>query len=164
MVEIQDLAPAPKKYAEISGWLILPAIGVAINPIVLLIRILPGAIAMLSGKLSYYLATGGTGEYNPLWAPVLVFEQAGNFCLFIFSVIVAVYFFLRAKAAPRLVVIYLGSNLVFLNLVFFIAYSIPEIKAAYGQIKLQLILVLIGCLIWIPYFLFSKRVKKTFVR
>jgi len=63
-----------------------------------------------------------------------------------------------------LVIMLLLSNLVFVAIDYFAADLIPFVAAQedIGSLT-ELIRVFIGCVIWVPYFLVSKRVKATFV-
>ena len=155
---------APQQYDKIGGWLILVAIGLIFAPIRLLVVLFKDLLPALSADTWSRLTTPGTEAYHPLWAPLLLFEVIGN-CLFILSpVIIAVFFFQRKRFVPRLIIVLLLANLVFVTIDYFAADLIPFVAAQedLGSLK-ELIRALIACAIWVPYFLVSKRVKGTFV-
>jgi hypothetical protein len=155
---------APKQYDKIGGWLILVAIGLIFAPIRLLVVLFKDLLPALSADTWSRLTTPGTEAYHPLWAPLLFFEIIGN-CLFILSpIIVAVFFFQRRRFVPRLIIVLLLANLVFVAIDYFAADLIPFVAAQedLGSLK-ELIRALIACAIWVPYFLVSKRAKGTFV-
>ncbi|HEX9949551.1 MAG TPA: DUF2569 domain-containing protein [Thermodesulfobacteriota bacterium] len=155
---------APKQYDKIGGWLILVAIGLIFTPIRLLVVLFKDLLPALSADTWSRLTTPGTEAYHPLWAPLLLFEIIGN-CLFIlFPIIIAIFFFQKRRFVPRLVIMLLLSNLVFVAIDYFAADLIPFVAAQedIGSL-IELIRVFIGCVIWVPYFLVSKRVKATFV-
>ena len=155
---------APQQYDKIGGWLILVAIGLIFAPIRLLVVLFKDLLPALSADTWSRLTTPGTEAYHPLWAPLLLFEVIGN-CLFILSpIIIAVFFFQRRRFVPRLFIVLLLANLVFVTIDYFAADLIPFVAAQedLGSLK-ELIRALIACAIWVPYFLVSKRVKGTFV-
>ncbi|MCJ7662606.1 MAG: DUF2569 domain-containing protein [Desulfobacterales bacterium] len=153
-----------KQYDKISGWLILVAIGLIFTPIRLLVVIVKDLLPVLFGDAWSRLTTPGTEAYHALWAPLLIFEMVGN-CLFIlFPIIVAIFFSQKRTFVPTLIIILLLSNLVFVAIDYFAADLIPFVAAQEDMGSLiELIRVFIACLIWVPYFLVSKRVKGTFV-
>jgi hypothetical protein len=153
-----------KQYDKIGGWLILVAIGLIFTPIRLLVVIVKDLLPVVSGDTWSRLTTPGTESYHVLWAPLLIFEIVGN-CLFIlFPIIVAIFFFQKRQFVPRLIIVLLLSNLVFVAIDYFAADLIPFIANQEDMGSLiELIRVFIACVIWVPYFLVSKRVKGTFV-
>jgi len=155
---------AQKQYDKIGGWLILVVIGLILAPIRLLVVLFKDLLPALSADTWSRLTTPGTEAYHPLWAPLLFFEILGN-CLFIlFPIIVAVFFFQKRRFVPRLIIVLLLANLVFVAIDYFAADLIPFVAAQEDMGSLvEFIRVLIACTIWVPYFLVSKRAKGTFV-
>ena len=155
---------APQQYDKIGGWLILVAIGLILAPIRLLVVFFKDLLPALSADSWSRLTTPGTEAYHPLWAPLLLFEILGN-CVFIVSpIIIAIFFFQKRRFVPRLIIVLLLANLVFVAIDYFAADLIPFIAAQEDIGSLvELIRVLIACAIWVPYFLVSKRVKGTFI-
>lgn len=153
-----------KQYDKIGGWLILVAIGLIFTPIRLSVVLFKDLLPSLSADTWSRLTTPGTAAYHPLWAPLLLFEIIGN-CLFIlFPIIVAIFFFQKRRFVPKLIIVVLLSNLVFVAIDYFAADLIPFIAAQEDIGSLvELIRVFLACAVWVPYFLVSKRVKGTFV-
>jgi len=164
MKQQKDIEATEKQYDNIGGWLILVAIGLIFTPIRLLVVVVKDLLPVLSGDVWSRLTTPGTESYHALWAPLLIFEMVGN-CLFIlFSIIIAIFFFQKRTFVPKLIIALLLSNLVFVAIDYFAADLIPFIAAQEDMGSLiELMRVFIACLIWVPYFLVSKRVKGTFI-
>lgn len=128
-----------------------------------------GAVAQLlelvNSETWSTLTSPGSDAYHPLWAPLLIFELNVNISLITLETITAVYFMKGKRILPRLMIVWLSALLVttvadqyFSNLVPFIAQQPTDpsdVKALARSI--------VGCVVWIPYFLRSKRVKATFV-
>ena len=136
----------------IGGWLILPAIGLVLNPIFLVIYTLHTIIWALSGEFQVQLvAHPGLGAWT--FARILV-----SIALLGFVGVAAYLFFSKRSAAPRcmiaLLLTFLGQGVIFTILDFAIGLD-PEIAH-------NLIAPAFACAIWIPYFRVSKRVKATF--
>jgi hypothetical protein len=159
----KNVQTTQKHYDKIGGWLILVAIGLIFTPIRLLVVVIKDLLPALSADTWSRLTTPGTESYHPLWAPLLLFEVIGN-CLFIlFPIIIAIFFFQKRRFVPKLVIILLLSNLVFVAIDYFAADLIPFVAAQEDLGSLaELIRVFLACAVWVPYFLVSKRVKETF--
>lgn len=161
---IPPLQPSPRQYDTIGGWLILLAIGLVLSPLRLLVSIGRDVLPAFKGETWSLLTTPGTAAYHPLWAPLLIFELAGNVLFVILSIVALVYFFQRRRIAPRLVMIFFLSNLAFVGIDYVAAEFIPAAAAQDDSESLQeLGRSLAVCMIWVPYLLVSKRVKGTFV-
>jgi hypothetical protein len=155
---------AVKQYNKIGGWLILAAIGLILTPIRIFVTVAKDLVPAFSSDVWPRLTTPGTEAYHPLWAPLLIFEMVGN-CLFIlFAIVIVIFFFQRRIFGPKLIIIFLLSNLVFVATDYFVADLIPFVASQedIGSL-MELVRVSVVCLIWVPYFLVSKRVKGTFV-
>lgn len=154
------------RHDSIGGWLILVGLGVIISPIRLAQTISENLPAYETATWDA-LTTPGTEAYHPFWERILVFEMAGNILFFILSLVIAVYFFKKKSQLPRLFIIFMTTNLLFLIADYYLGASIPYLKndaSFLSEVRLEIIRMAMGCLIWIPYFIFSKRVQGTFVR
>ena len=149
----------------LGGWLILPAIGLFALPI-------RGAISLINDFLPIFqkgyweiLTRPGSGAYHSLWAPLLIFEIAGNSFFIIFNVVLLFLFFKKSYRFPALFIAFIILNLCFLVGDYFFVNLIPSVagKSDPGTFK-ELARAMIAAIIWIPYFLVSKRVKNTFVK
>lgn len=164
MDELQNVENTLTQYKKIGGWLILVAIGLVLTPLRFLVVVVKDLLPVFSGETWSILTTPGTEAYHPFLAPLLIFELIGNIAFVVFAIVVAIFFFKRQKIVPKLMIAFLFSNLAFVVIDYFVADSIPFIASQNDPESLrELIRVLIGCLIWVPYFLVSKRVKGTFV-
>jgi hypothetical protein len=154
------------KYEKIGGWLILVGFGVITSPIRLAKAISENLPAYETATWDA-LTTPGTEAYHPMWERLLVFEMLGNISFFIFSLVIAIYFFKKKSQLPRLLIVFMVANLLFMIADYSLGASIPYLKndaSFVSEARQETIKMAMGCLIWIPYFLISKRVKGTFVR
>lgn len=164
MEETQSMVNPEKKYDSIGGFLILLAIGIVINPIRLSVSVFKDLLPVFSNPTWSALTTPDGGAYHPLWAPLLISELIVNIIFAVFSIIIAVLFFQKRKFFPKLMIIFLLSNLVFIVADHFAANLIPFV-ASQTNLKSfeQIAQIGIASLIWVPYLLLSSRVKGTFV-
>ena len=140
------------------------AIGLVLTPLRLLVVVVKDLLPVFSSETWTILTTPGSEAYHPFWAPLFIFELIGNIFLILFLIIVAIFFFQRRKFVPKLIIAFLLSNLTFVVVDYFAANSIPfEANQKDPESLKELIRAFIVCLIWIPYFLVSKRAKGTFV-
>lgn len=138
------------RYSKIGGWLILIAIGLVLSPIFILLfinsEILPVFSAVPLSELSSEFRT------------YLFFDLAVNLIFFIYIIVVMVLFFKRRRMVPKLMILLYLINLVLIIVDGFVFRTLNETQWIFGIIN-----GIATSLIWIPYFLVSRRVKATFV-
>lgn len=149
----------------LGGWLILPAIGLILSPVRLLISLNTDLLPIFQEGYWEILTTPGSEAYHPLWAPFILFEVFGNLFFIIFSIALIAMFFLKSHWFPKLMITYLLSNLFFVVGDYFLADLIPVIGEETDFEALgEIVKISVGVVIWVPYFLVSKRVRNTFVK
>ena len=165
MSEIQDpITTEKQKYQNIGGWLILVGIGIVLSPLRLLLFIGRDLLPVFLSETWTTLTTPGTQIYHPFWGPLLIFELLGNVFFLVFSLVLVIFFFQKRKALPTMIITFYLLNLFFVVSDHFLANLIPLIANQSDQGSLlEIFRSAIASLIWVPYFLFSKRVKGTFV-
>lgn len=145
----------------IGGWLILPTLALVISPFRMLYE-MRDLFGVFDAGTWAALTAYGSASYSPLWAPVLLFELAANLGLVIFWLLLAVMFFQRRCGAPRLyIAVILGGIAVrFVDLLLGGLMPVSPIEPSdWVEIGRDSV----AALIWIAYFLRSKRVRATFV-
>lgn len=149
----------------LGGWLILPAIGLFVLPIRLAVSLSNDFLPIFQKGYWEVLTTPGSEAYHHLWAPLIIFEIAGNTFFIIFDIVLIFLFFAKSYRLPALFIAFLALNLLFVVSDFFFADLIPAVAAESDAESIkELARSIIGAIIWIPYFLASKRVKNTFVK
>jgi uncharacterized membrane-anchored protein len=138
-----------QKYVGIGGWLILPAIGFVLGPIIGVI----GLIASL-GMYSDVARAGYGGIYT-----IEIIVIIGLLCFLLYA---ATLFFKKKSNAPSTIITLLIVSLVSSCVLLVIELSAGAEPFAIETGK-QLVREIIGAAIWIPFFRVSKRVKATFV-
>lgn len=151
------------KVEGIRGWLILVAIGLCVQPL-LLLKALADNATTLKPDTWRILTTPGGPAYHPLWAPLLLGEVGVNLVLLVWSGALLYCFFVRKRGFPRMVIAFMGVSLAAVLADLVVARAIPSVQTRltvndYGQVGRSAI----GAAIWIPYFLRSRRVAATFV-
>jgi hypothetical protein len=159
------MAEEMKSYEGIRGWLILPLIGLFIAPIRISLTIFKDLVPVFTEGYWNVITTPGSNTYHPLWAPLIIFECVGNIVFIIFSIVLLIFFFRKSRLLPKLMISYLILSLLFVVSDFFLADLIPAVadQRNYQDTK-EIARAVIGTIVWVPYFLVSKRVKQTFVR
>lgn len=150
----------------LGGWLILPALGLIIMPIRMLLLLHSDFLPIFTEGHWEVLTTPGSEVYHHLWAPYLIFELVSNLAFIAFDLVLVYLFFTRSYRFPRLMIIYLLSNAIFVVGDFFLGDLIPFIAEQPTDMETikEVVRTVIGTCIWVPYFLVSKRVKNTFVK
>jgi hypothetical protein len=149
--------PAVDGPVGIGGWLILPAIGMILNPIGIALGVI--GLWAISAKIEANGANGAAGSLRMI---------AGLNALFgLYLVYTAINFFSKRRAAPALAVgAYVGSILLAVISTMMLQ-SFPQATAATaappGVVWLSVVKPVLIAFIWIPYFRMSRRVQNTFV-
>jgi Protein of unknown function (DUF2569) len=147
----------------IGGWLILVTLGLALTPLRLGVSIVTEGIPFFTGETWKALTTPGREAYHPLRAPLLIFELLGNAAFCIWAVVLFWPLFKRKRAFPRLIIISLVANFTFVLVDLLVASRIPSVGTIGPETMRELIGSGVTCVIWVPYFIMSKRVAGTFV-
>ncbi|MEO1011464.1 MAG: DUF3857 domain-containing protein [Bacteroidota bacterium] len=148
----------------IGGWLVLPAIGLVLSPILLLVQIFDQDTFNHTMWSAFYNTESGQST-----ALLMLYtaEQCYNYLFLIFNILLIILFFKKRTSLPRLITLYYALSFVVPLLdLFLVEQLMPdqmgtiETQATYKDIGRSFI----GALIWIPYFAVSQRVKNTFLR
>ena len=148
----------------LGGWLILVGIGVVIAPIRLLVTYIPIYKPIFEDGTWEALTSVSSNAYNPLWGPLLIGEIAYNSIMVAASIYLIYLFFSKHYLFPKLYIVIVATSLVFIPVDAWLVTKILPTKPMFDpETTKEIIRVLIGGLIWVPYMLISKRVKATFV-
>nr|WP_299171771.1 DUF3857 domain-containing protein [uncultured Allomuricauda sp.] len=148
---------------SIGGWLVLPAIGLTISPFVMLFQIfqedyfsnvfwvgIENAVIENPGVLSFIVGV----------------ELLYNFVFLIFTILLIVLFYTKRTSLPKLIILFYALSFLVpfleslaLNALYPDLFSIND-PSEFKDIAKSFV----GAAIWIPYFLISTRVKKTFCK
>jgi hypothetical protein len=150
--------------AGIGGWLVLPALGLAISPIVEGVQIFRDILPSLSPDVWRTLSDPTSASYSPMWVPTIVFEATTSLLIFIFTLSLGYLFFFRKSArVPRLFIAWLVCNLIVKIIDRVLISCLPLTGGAPDfEIVSSLGRSITNAAIWIPYFIWSIRVKNTF--
>jgi hypothetical protein len=151
---------------RIGGWLMLILIGLFVSPIVIGMHLYKDFLPIFSDGTWEVLTDPSSDVYHHLWAPLIVFEVTGNVIVLLLGLI-ALYFFLRrSRHTPRASIAWLVVSLVFVVSDFFLADLIPLVAEQGTDLDTvkEVVKSVASAVIWVPYFLFSKRVRETFTR
>jgi hypothetical protein len=146
----------------IGGWLILPVIGLVITPIwhgyVLLSQLW---LIFRDGGWAR-LTTPGTTVYHYLWGPWITFAIIEELAFIVLAIATLVLLFRKSKKTRNFAIALWSISVVCSVLDYLLGNLIPAV--AEQSNAMGLIWVIVGAATWIPYFIFSRRVKTTFVR
>ena len=162
-LDLEQEAPKQQKYTTIGGWLIIPVIGLIFTPIAMIIGIVNDLLPAVTEESLAVFKDPASEFYNPVLPYILYGEIAVNLAFAIFAIVVLIYFFRFKSQTPVLYISFLASNLLFLVidglLILMLGFENED-----GFFTRDILQLIVGCCIWIPYFLMSERVKGTFVK
>lgn len=144
----------------LGGWLVLVALGVLIRPLNQIYYFCRSAPVLFNQRQWVNVTTPDLPDYHVLAVPLLALETAGQMLILVFNFLVVLLLFQKRRQFPPVIIGFFVFVLVYS---FLDSWLASQISWAAKNTKLfaQAIVV---CLIWIPYFCLSKRVRNTFVR
>ena len=156
---------APDAALKIGGFLIVVAISLIFSFLKSL-GDLGVSFVPFRSQMWERLTTPGLNAYHPYWKPVLLFEIISASVIFAFNVILLILFFRKHRFFPTFVVVAIPVIFVLMLVGYCLDGFVPAIAAnpIYARQGHAIIVKFIALHVWIPYFLFSERVKRTFVR
>lgn len=154
----------PLGVSGLGGWLVLPHIGLYGTILASCLNFYQ-SIVSINSDAWWVLTSTNSPYYHPLWAPTFIYETIYFFAMAVFSIFILVQFYRKKSIVPRLMIIFFSVSLMSNIIDYLLVLQIPlaeEMDKGSSSLKVILRSVL-GCIIWIPYFLHSVRVKNTFV-
>lgn len=143
----------------LGGWLVLVQIQLYFT--------LFGLVVFFFDARSYYVpeTINVLSAYNANSMNLINYQVTSNVLMFILTIAVLVLMYLKKKLTVHTMILMLVLNLVLLivNYVLTLNWGLQDLQDP-SSILRQAFRSLIGCAIWIPYFLKSVRVENTFVR
>jgi hypothetical protein len=156
----------PKIYNSISesrplgGWLILPLLGLIITPFRLLLNL--SELNYFDGTMWEAITNSAYTTYNPGLAFVVGSELFLNIMIFIYTIFLIIIFIKRRSSVIYLFPLYYAFNLFVLIADTLVTESYLETNNDISSWT-DILKMMVGAAIWIPYILLSERAKETFV-
>ncbi len=148
-------------YNKIGGALILVTIGLIVNPFLGITALLQIFQVMNS---EFWPSLGLFGNSIK---PLIIFEAACSVILTIGPIFLLILMLKRKKIFPKLSATFM---LLFLALSFIDLFwikaiqNVPDKSELLFRARFGTLLNFLTCLIWVPYFFISERVRETFIR
>ncbi|WP_039055551.1 DUF2569 domain-containing protein [Enterobacter sp. Bisph1] len=142
-----------REFKKIRGWLFVPAIGLVLSFLGLIVSI----------NTSVRILMDHYGELISGQKTLLILELVFFVAMLVYSLYVGSLFFRKKRQLPRFYIGFLLLWLAFYALDLLLAHYLLQLSYSYEIVK-ALIRSAISAAIWIPYFRVSVRVQRTFVR
>jgi hypothetical protein len=154
------------KLPKIRGALILVAIGLFISLVKNLGYFFGSIAPIIRPPVWERFTNPGSPGFNPQWKLVLTCDAITATLILFWNIVMLVFFFRKKRVFPVMVAASLPIIFIMILAGHYLSGLIPAVaeSAWYAKEGTALIIKFIGLHIWIPYFLLSKRVAKTFVR
>lgn len=147
----------------IRGWLLLVALGLCLQPLILLKTLRDNARAF-EPETWRVLTMPGSRVYHPLWAPLLIAEVVVNAALLVGAAALLYLFFTTKRVFPRAVIAFMAASFAVTLADYAVTSAIPAARAQFtAKEAADIGRSALSAAIWIPYFLRSQRVAATFV-
>ncbi len=163
---VQDLTStrSSEPPLKIGGVLIFVAIGLILS-LVQNLGYLLGNLAPFRQQVWERLTTPDSIAYHPYWKPVLLFELVSSSVILGLNAVAVALFFRKQRVFPKFTVMVIPIIFILILLGYYLSGLIPAVAESpdYSKQTSVLIVRFVALHVWIPYFLLSERVKKTFV-
>lgn len=165
-----EFAPRPITPAGLKGWLLLPLLGLFITIGQVGHSLYSDMLPLLEPSTWKALTTPGSPAYAPFWAPYVVLSLVANLVSLVAAAALIVLAFQKKALFPQLMIGFYVFTLCAVSADFwalntFVSAAFPEMARIAGPDANKAVSrAVLACLIWVPYFLTSQRVKNTFVR
>lgn len=164
--DIKDNANEPN---GIGGWLLLPIASLFLSIYEVLKEFIDTSIPLLGPEMWVAFKTPGTYFYHSPWVPVIVIGALLQIIIMIVAAIALMAIFKKMKIVPRIMIGFYILGVCFSATsmalgYFFIPIIGPEMSSELiSDGNRKMVIVSIVAIIWISYFLKSRRVKNTFI-
>ncbi|MCQ6560448.1 DUF2569 family protein [Paenibacillus mendelii] len=149
----------------LGGWLILVQFSLWFALVGSVLYLTAGILPLFAGETWERLTSPDSPAYDAMWTIIIPFEAIGNAVLIIILTVVLILLYKKKRWFVPAAILYFTVVLMLTSVGFMLAQSIPLIaEEGVGKSVSKIIRNLFTCLIWIPYFLRSVRVKNTFVK
>jgi hypothetical protein len=161
----QETSPIEKP-PRIGGLLILVAIGLFLSLLRNIGYFLGSITPFIRPEMWSRYTNQNSTAFHPQWKLVIIFDAVTYTLTFFLNVVLLVFFFQKKRAFPKLIAVSIPIFF-FMSLGgYYLAGLIPAVAETkdYSRQWHLLITQFVSLHLWLPYFLLSKRVEKTFVR
>ncbi len=156
---------SPEGSLNIGGWLILIGIGIVFTPFMVIYDLFSSP-EYFNSHIWGALFHLDSGARELLTGLVMFFELIYNLLYLVFVILVIVLFFKRRSILPKSIIIMYATVLLFTTVDTVLALQLnPSVftEAEKDEFYIEILRSAVRAAIWIPYFMFSDRVKQTFV-
>lgn len=149
----------------IGGWLIAIGIGLVFSLIHNLADLLPETAPLFRREVWTRLTDPSSFSYHPYWKAFIIYNAVVGFVFVLMNIVATILSFGKRRLFPKLSIGFIPLIFLLTLIGYNLAGRIPSVaeKPAYALQGYVLILKFFALHVWIPYFLFAKRVKQTFV-
>ncbi len=164
--ELRSSSNQVEKPQRIGGLLILVGIGLFLSLLRNIGYFLGSITPLIKPEMWDRLTNPNSTAFHPQWKLVIIFDAVTSALIFLLNVVSLVFFFQKKRAFPRLMAVSIPVFF-FMSLGgYYLSGLIPAVAESkdYSRQWHLLISQFVSLHLWIPYFLLSKRVERTFVR
>jgi hypothetical protein len=148
----------------LGGWLVLIAIGLMVSPVTIGVEFIKNFSWVYETERWNVLTSPGGSEYHALYAPLSILEMVYNLFLIVYYLWLIALFFSKRALFPKAMIGSLIMVPLMLVIDHFCMMQIPAYASTTSSYDLgrETGRYFLQALIWIPYFIVSKRVRATF--
>jgi hypothetical protein len=149
----------------LRGWLILVGIGLVFAPFRLIFTVIQTYAPIFKDGTWDMLTKIDSPNYTPYFQSLMIGEMLFNLCMLFASIYLVYLFSSKSKKFPKYFIAISTISIIAIPLdSFFVTLVFDDMKIFDEETSKDLFKSLIVFGIWVPYMLYSKRVKNTFIQ
>lgn len=160
----RTLKPQAPSHEGLSGWLIIVQLGLWLSLIMILKLLISDILPIYQSDTWSMLTTPESEYYHSMWSVLIIFETVANVLTLMLLIMVFILFYRKKKLLPTMIIVLYIWNILSSFADYYLGSLIPAVQDAdsAGTLR-QLVRSSVFGVVWIIYFIRSKRVKATFV-
>lgn len=145
----------------IGGWLILPIIGIFLTPVIIIYQLIDVNFFNLTAWK--FISSQESVGYNVNWSIVYIFELFTNCIFLVYSIFLIVLAVKRRTIFPLHYIAFRILNFSLILIDYILSSQINSVYFTHENLETkELVKSFLGLCIWVPYMIYSYRVKDTF--
>ncbi len=147
-----------------GGLLTLAGLALIFTPFRMIYSLVVDFGPIFINRQAHNLLFPSSPNYNPVLATIVIVETLANISFLVAFIFLGFAFFQRRRFVPKMFILVLLANLAFVTGDALLVLKLyPQNVTDFSFLR-EAAIMLFHCIVFVPYFIFSKKVQETFIR